>query len=108
MFLRSGLSNSCRQTIDRILRSLSRRRGSGTLVRTRISLATFILALATLLLTAVFYNRLVGAQSGVVVVSVKATQPIAGATPGVFTVTRSGVTSQPVTVLLSLTVTATR
>src|SRR5438874_2881204 len=97
-----------RHALGHLSRLLSGKRGSRASARTRILLATFILALATLLLTAVFYNRLVGAQGGVVVLSVKATQPIAGATPGVFTVTRSGDTSQPVTVQLSLTGTAIR
>src|SRR5438552_8023725 len=108
LFLHSLSYVTGRQTLGRLSRLLPRKRGSRAPARTHILLATFITALATLLLTAVFYNRLVGAQSGVVVLSVKATQPIASATPGVFTITRSGDTSQPVTVQLSLTGTARR
>ena len=95
-----------RQTLGHLSRLLSRKRGSRAPARTRILLAIFITALATLLLTAVFYNRLVGAQSGATVLSVTATQPIAGATPGVFTIRRTGDTSQPLTVQLSLSGTA--
>src|SRR5437588_3708094 len=107
VFLRSLSHVTGRQTLGYLSHLLSRKRGSRAPAHRRILLETFILALATLLLTAV-YNRLVGAQSGVVVLSVKATQPIASATPGVFTITRSGDTSQPVTVQLSLTGTARR
>src|SRR5438309_8449221 len=108
LFLHSLSYVTGRQTLGHLSRLLSRKPGSRAPAHRRILLATFILALATLLLTAVFYNRLVGAQSGVVVLSVKATQPIASATPGVFTITRSGDTSQPGTVQLSLTGTARR
>src|SRR5437879_5477186 len=95
-----------RQTLGHLSRLLSGKRGSRAPARTHIFLATLILALATLLLTAVFYNRLVGAQSGTTVLSVTATQPIAGATPGVFTIRRTGDTSQPLAVQLSLSGTA--
>src|SRR5437868_14028988 len=95
-----------RQALGYLSRSLSGKRGSRAPACTRILLATFIMALSTLLLTAVFYNRLVGAQSGTTVLSVTATQPIAGATPGVFTIKRTGDTSQPRTVQLSLSGTA--
>src|SRR5438309_1575202 len=97
---------TARQTLGHLSRLLSRKRGSRGPARTRILLATFITALATLLLTGVFYNRLVGAQSAATVLSVTATQPIAGATPGVFTIRRTGDTSQPLTVQLSLSGTA--
>src|SRR5207237_3075381 len=95
-----------RQALGYLSRSLSGKRGSRAPARTHILLATFVLALATLLLTAVFYNRLVGAQGGATVLSVTATHPIAGATPGVFTIRRTGETSQPLTVQLSLSGTA--
>ena len=106
VFLRSLSYVTGRQTLGQLSRLLSRKRGSRGPARTRILLATFITALATLLLTAVFYNRLVGAQSAATVLSVTATQPIAGATPGVFTIRRTGDTSQPLTVQLSLSGTA--
>src|SRR5438309_1728936 len=106
VFLRSLSYVTGRQTLGQLSRLLSRKRGSRGPARTRILLATFILALATLLLTAVFYNRLVGAQNAATVLSVTATQPIAGATPGVFTIRRTGDTNQPLTVQLSLTGTA--
>src|SRR5256885_9982554 len=95
-----------RLVLGHLSRLLSGKRGSRAPARTRILLATFILAFATLLLTAVFHNRLVGAQSGTTVLSVTATQPIAGATPGVFTIRRTGDTSQPLAVQLSLSGTA--
>src|SRR5256886_12923075 len=106
VFLHSLSYVTGRQTLGHLSRLLSRKRGSRTPARTHIFLATLILALATLLLTAVFYNRLVGAQSSATVLSVTATQPIAGATPGVFTIRRAGDTSQPLTVQLSLSGTA--
>src|SRR5438094_1581163 len=106
VFPRSLSHVTCRQTLGYLSRLLSGKRGSHAPARTRIFLATFIMALSTLLLTAVFYNRLVGAQSGATVLSVTATQPIAGATPGVFTIRRTGDTSQPATVQLSLSGTA--
>src|SRR5438132_3704477 len=106
VFLRSLSYVTGRQTLGHLSRLLSRKRGSRGPARTRILLATFITALATLLLTAVFYNRLVGAQNAATVLSVTATQPIAGATPGVFTIRRTGDTSQPLTVQLSLIGTA--
>src|SRR5256885_9100333 len=106
VFLHSLSYVTGRQALGHLSRLLSRKRGSRAPARTRILLATLILALATLLLTAVFYNRLVGAQSGATVLSVTATQPIAGATPGVFTIRRAGDTSQPLTVQLSLSGTA--
>src|SRR5438270_3573548 len=95
-----------RHALGHLSRLLSRKRGSRAPARTHILLAIFITALSTLLLTAVFYNRLVGAQSGATVLSVTATQPIAGATPGVFTIRRTGDTNQPLTVQLSLSGTA--
>src|SRR5437588_11213715 len=95
-----------RQALGHLSRLLSGKRGSRAPARTHILLATFILALSTLLLTAVFYNRLVGAQRGATVLSVTATQAIAGATPGVFTIRRTGDTNQPLTVQLSLSGTA--
>src|SRR5437016_234439 len=106
VFLRSLSYVTGRQTLGQLSRLLSRKRGSRGPARTRILLATLILALSTSLLTAVFYNRLVGAQGGATVLSVTATQPIAGATPGVFTIRRTGDTSQPLTVQLSLSGTA--
>src|SRR2546430_7658731 len=106
LFLHSLSYVTGRQTLDQLSPLLSGKRGSCAPARTRILLATFILVLATLLLTAVFYNRLVGAQSGTTVLSVTATQPIAGATPGVFTIRRTGDTNQSLTVPLSLTGTA--
>src|SRR2546430_12821939 len=95
-----------RLVLGHLSRLLSRKRGSRASARRHILLATLILALATSLLTAVFYNRLVGAQSGATVLSVTATQPIAGATPGVFTIRCTGDTNQSLTVPLSLTGTA--
>src|SRR5437016_6293755 len=95
-----------RQALGHLSRLLSGKRGSHAPARRHIFLATLILALSTLLLSAVFYNRLVGAQSGATVLSVTATQPIAGATPGVFTIRRTGDTNQPLTVELSLSGTA--
>src|SRR3989442_13724309 len=95
-----------RLVLGHLSRLLSGKCGSRAPARTHIFLATLILALSTLLLTAVFYNRLVGAQGGATVLSVTATQPIAGATPGVFTIRRTGDTNQPLTVQLSLSGTA--
>ena len=106
VFLRSLSHVTGRQTLGYLSHLLSRKRGSLASARARILLATFILTLTTLLLTVVFYNRLVGAQSGATVLSVTATQPIAGATPGVFTIRRTGDTSQPLAVQLSLSGTA--
>src|SRR5437870_10873659 len=106
VFLRSLSFVLGRHTLGQLSRLLPRARGSRAPARTHIFLATLILALVTLLLTAVFYNRLVGAQGGATVLSVTATQPIAGATPGVFTIRRTGDTSQPLTVQLSLSGTA--
>src|SRR5436853_3656615 len=106
VFLRSLSYVTGRQTLGQLSRLLSGKRGSHAPARRHIFLATLILALSTSLLTAVFYNRLVGAQGGATVLSVTATQPIAGATPGVFTIRRTGDTSQPLTVQLSLSGTA--
>src|SRR2546423_6333562 len=95
-----------RLVLGHLSRLLSRKRGSRAPARRHIFLATLILALATSLLTAVFYNRLAGAPGGATVLSVTSTQPIAGATPGGFTITRTGDTRQPLTAQLSLSGTA--
>ncbi len=58
-----------------------------------------------LFLTLQFHGNLAMAQGGAVV-TVRATAPLAGPQPGVFTITRTGDTSQPLTVPLSLSGTA--
>src|SRR5437016_8305003 len=108
VFLHSVLSNSRRQAIDRMLRSLSRNRDSRASARRGFLLWAGILILLTAPFFSVFYCTLAGAQSGKPVLSVTATRSIAGPQPGVFTITRSCGTSSALSIPYNVGGTAAR
>ena len=108
VFLHSVLSNSRRQAIDRMLRSLSRNRDSRASARRGFLLWAGILILLTAPFFSVFYCTLAGAQSGKPVLSVTATRSIAGPQPGVCTITRSGGTSSALSIPYNVGGTAAR
>src|SRR5205823_4574498 len=78
------------------------------MTRSNLFALVLVSALLAVLLIAIFHNRPAEAQAGSLVVSVTATTPLAGPSPGVFTITRAGDTSQPLKVAYSLSGTAAR
>src|SRR3989442_8460012 len=100
-------SRPARRQIVSIRSHFLRRLDSRALILMRVLPAACIFTLITLLFISVFHSTHAWAQSGATILSVTATQPIAGATPGVFTIKRTGDTTQPLSVPLSLSGTAT-